>query len=586
MHQPLHGVEERYQQIFTYSNDAIFLLDPKGDRIVDANARACSMLGYSYPELLETSISGVHPGEMDRMRAFTSAVLADGHAWTDELSCFTKSGETLPAEISASAVHIEGRLHVIAMVRDVSERKRMSAALEESRAHLAQVLESAMDAILVLDDQRCVTLCNRAATTVFHCASDVLVGLPLARLVSERFRELLDVAMREFSESRWTQHYMWAEGLTAFRADGESFPADISVSPFELAGKRYMTIILRDATIRRRGEEELQRVRRENVRLQAVIRSDAPITDLVGSSSAMRQMIERVRKVAATDSTVLVLGETGTGKGAVARYLHQISRRASHPMMTVNCATLSAGLIESELFGHEKGAFTGAIARKLGRFELADRGTLFLDEVGELSLDLQVKLLRILQEGEFERVGSATVRTADVRVIAATNRDLRQCVAGGTFREDLYYRLDVFPVPVPPLRARLDDIPELAHYFVNKVSKKIGRRIDSISPQVFDTLAAYAWPGNVRELEHIIERGVILTAGSRLEPGDWLPRAAPLPQPRTGRTLEEYERQHILDALHVAGWKVSGPIGAAKRLGIKPTTLNARMKKLGIARPR
>ena len=257
-------------------------------------------------------------------------------------------------------------------------------------------------------------------------------------------------------------------------------------------------------------------------------------------------------------------------------------------MVTVNCAALSAGLFESELFGHEKGAFTGAIARKPGRFELANRGTLFLDEVGELPLDLQAKLLRVLQEGEFERVGGATVHKVDVRLIAATNRDLRKAVAEGAFRKDLYYRLCVFPIAAPPLRERQGDIPLLTHYFVAKYSKKIGRPVETISSQVLDALTAYAWPGNVRELEHVIERGVILSRAGRLDPGNWLPRTNPLPlvQQQEIKTLDAYEREHILEALQLTDWKVSGPQGAAKLLGIKPTTLNARMSKLGIVRPR
>lgn len=585
--QPIpHDSTERYRLIFAHSNDAIFILDPVQDRIVEANPRACAMLGYSRAELLATPISGVHPHEMPRMLAFTTAVLRDSHGWTDELSCATKTGECLPAEISASVVDIDGRPGVIALVREVSERKRMEAALHESQAWLTQILDSAMDAIVVLDEQRCVTLFNRAAEGAFRCSGATQLGQPLTRLLSERFQHLLELSMREFARSDWHQHYMWAEGLTAFRTDGESFPVDLSLSPFELGDKRYLTLILRDATIRQRAEQKLPQVQRENARLQAVIHAEAGFPDMIGVSAPMQQLLHGLKQVAETDTTVLVLGETGTGKELIARSIHKLSRRQDKVMVTVNCATLSAGLVESELFGHEKGAFTGAIARKLGRFELADQGTIFLDEIGELPLDLQAKLLRVLQEGEFERLGSATVRKVDARVIAATNRDLGKAMAEGKFREDLYYRLHVFPVAVPPLRERQEDIQLLIHYFVAKYGKKIGRSIQTISPQVLDALMAYPWPGNVRELEHVIERGVILSQGGRLEPGGWLPRASPLMPSSEIKTLEAYEREHILEALQQTQWKVSGPHGAAKLLGIKPTTLNARMQKLGIGRPR
>ncbi|MCP5159206.1 MAG: sigma 54-interacting transcriptional regulator [Gammaproteobacteria bacterium] len=583
---PLKSME-RYQQIFMHSNDAIFIIDPPQDRIVEANPRACAMLGYSHAELLATPISNVHPHEMSRMLAFTTTVLSDGHGWTDELNCLTKNGKLLPAEISASVIDIEDRVCVIAMVRDTTERKQIETALQESQAWLTRILDSTMDAIIALDDQGCVTLFNHAAEGIFRCSASTVLGLPLAQLVSERFQQLLELTTQEFSRSDWKQHYMWAEGLTAFRTDGEAFPVDASFSPFKLAEKRYLTLILRDATIRQRAEQKLEQLQQENVRLQAVVHSEPGVTEMIGASAAMQRLLHHLEQVATTDATVLILGETGTGKELIARSVHRLSRRQDQVMVTVNCATLSAGLFESELFGHEKGAFTGAITRKLGRFELANHGTLFLDEVGELPLGLQAKLLRVLQEGEFERVGGVTMHKVDVRLIAATNRDLRKAVLEGNFREDLYYRLCVFPIAVPSLRERQEDIPLLIHYFVAKYSRKIGRSVKTISSQVLDALMAYSWPGNVRELEHVIERGIILSRDDRLDPGNWVPRAAPLlAQQQALKTLDAYEREHILEALQRTDWKVSGPQGAAKLLGIKPTTLNARMSKLGIVRPR
>jgi transcriptional regulator with GAF, ATPase, and Fis domain len=291
-----------------------------------------------------------------------------------------------------------------------------------------------------------------------------------------------------------------------------------------------------------------------------------------------------VRKVAATDSTVLVTGETGTGKELIVRAIHALSRRKDTVLVKVNCAALPAGVIESELFGHEKGAFTGALTRKVGRFELAHGGTLFLDEVGDLPLELQAKLLRVLQEGEFERVGGTQTLTVDVRLIAATNRDLERAVSEGRFRADLYYRLNVFPIFLPPLRERPQDIPRLARHFAMLYAAKMGKPVGPLSADVLDRLAAYAWPGNVRELQNVIERAVILSSNGRFELPDLLaPPAGGSPR-RPLRSLEDVERQHIIATLEETGWRVSGERGAARILGLKRTTLEARMKKLGILR--
>lgn len=577
---------ERYRKIFEHSNDAIFIIDPAQDRILDANPRACAMLGYAAEEMLATSISAVHPDEMPRMLAFTESVRREGHGWTDELTCQTKTGERLPAEISAAAIDVAGAACIVAMVRNIAERKRMEAALRESEERLSVVLDSAMDAIIAVDGKLRIALFNKAAEGVFRCPAETALGTPLNRLISDQFQDLLEVSMKEFAQSGWTRHYMWAEAVTAYRCDGDPFPVDVSFSPFEYGGERYLTLILRDVSIRRRAEHRLRQLQSENARLLALIRSEMGLADLIGVSPPMRRLFRDIKQVAATDATVLIVGETGTGKELIARAVHQHSRRKDKALVTVNCAALSAGLIESELFGHEKGAFTGALARKLGRFEMADQGTIFLDEIGELPLDLQAKLLRVLQEGEFERVGGVATRRTDVRVIAATNRDLPQEVKERTFREDLYYRLNVFPIQAPPLREHSEDIRLLAEHFVAKYSRKIGRRIEGISPKALDALRAYHWPGNVRELEHVIERGVILSMGHQLVPGDWLPRAGENAPCAAGKTLEAHEREYILATLETTGWKVSGSNGAAARLGLKATTLEARMRKLGIQRPR
>jgi len=305
---------------------------------------------------------------------------------------------------------------------------------------------------------------------------------------------------------------------------------------------------------------------------------------IIGSSPALESVLEQVERVAPTDSTVLVLGETGTGKELIARAIHNLSSRCGRPFIKLNCAAIPFDLLESELFGHEKGAFTGAIAQKIGRFELADKGTLFLDEVGDIPLALQPKLLRVLQEQEFERLGSGRTHQVDVRLVAATHRNLVEMVKRNEFRSDLYYRLNVFPVPLPSLRARREDIPALVEHFVEIYARRMSRQIDQISPETMAELTSYPWPGNIRELQNFIERSVILTSGNVLESPLASLRNAAEAQSLGPITMEDAERDHIRKTLEQTRWVVSGPNGAAARLGIKRSTLYFRMQKLGISR--
>ena len=306
---------------------------------------------------------------------------------------------------------------------------------------------------------------------------------------------------------------------------------------------------------------------------------------IIGNSVALEAALEQVELVAPTDSTVLIQGETGTGKELIARAIHNISSRCGRSFVRLNCAAIPLDLLESELFGHEKGAFTGAIAQKIGRFEMADKGTLFLDEVGDIPLALQPKLLRVLQEQEFERLGSTRTQQVDVRLVAATNRDLGDMVKRGTFRSDLYYRLNVFPIPLPPLRARTGDIPELVRHFVEVFARRMGKRIEHIPPKTMSALESYRWPGNIRELQNFIERSVILSPGDLLRaPIEELTRVSEGDDLLEATTLEEVERDHIRKILEHTRWVVAGPNGAAARLGIKRSTLYFRMQKLGISR--
>jgi len=355
-----------------------------------------------------------------------------------------------------------------------------------------------------------------------------------------------------------------------------------------------------DITARVLAEREKIRLQNQNAYLQEEIKSAINFEEIVGRSPVLKSVLEHLSAVAPTDASVLITGETGTGKEMIARVIHSISRRSDKPLIKVNCAALPAGLIESELFGHEKGAFTGAINRRIGRFELAHRGTIFLDEIGELPLEMQSKLLRVLQEREIERLGGQGVLNVDVRVISATNRDLGKESAERKFREDLYYRLNVFPIRLPPLRERQDDIPLLANYFVDKFAVQFGKTMLGIERATLDRLIKYPWPGNIRELHNVIERAVILARGEYLEIGSDVLK---IPEPETvellcgnvapegtGRTLNsqslgQMERDHILQVLNQTGWLIDGSRGAAKILDMHPNTLRSRMKKLGITRP-
>jgi formate hydrogenlyase transcriptional activator len=313
-------------------------------------------------------------------------------------------------------------------------------------------------------------------------------------------------------------------------------------------------------------------------------RNPRKFEQIIGNSAALESVLEQVERVAPTDSTVLIQGETGTGKELIARAIHNLSIRCGRPFIKLNCAAIPFDLLESELFGHERGAFTGAIAQKIGRFELADKGTLFLDEVGDIPPGLQPKLLRVLQEQEFERLGSTRTHQVDVRLVAATNRNLADMVKRNEFRSDLYYRLNVFPVPLPPLRARREDIPALVEHFVEIYARRMGKQIEHIPPETMSALASYQWPGNIRELQNFMERSVILTSGNVLHPPLASLKSAAEADSLGAITLEDAERDHIRKILDQTRWVVAGPNGAAARLGIKRSTLYFRMQKLGISR--
>ena len=478
-------------------------------------------------------------------------------------------------------------------------RARIQGQVREREEKLRGLFESAMDAIVEFAANGDVTRMNPSAEKAFHCRAGDALGKSIERFFVDQSRQRLKRLVDEIARRRSEARSLWIPaGLQLVTADGEEFTAEATLSRGETQGAVFYTLILRDINERLEAEQKIHSLKAETEYLRETISSLGGFDHIVGQSTALKAVLDDVAQVAVTDSTVLILGETGTGKELIARTIHKQSRRANRPLITINCAAIPAALVESEFFGHERGAFTGATQRREGRFALADQGTIFLDEIGELSLDLQAKLLRVLQEGEFAPVGSSQPHKVDVRVIAATNRRLDQAVQQGKFRNDLYYRLNVFPIQVPPLRERREDIVPLATAFAETFTQRMRRRIEPLSKECQQRLMDYGWPGNVRELQNVIERAVITSCDGRLN----LDKALPEGNVRTGggtipassspqssskailqvQELEQLERANILRALKATGWRVAGRSGAAELLGIHPSTLNSRIRALDI----
>ena len=474
-------------------------------------------------------------------------------------------------------------------------RLRLERQLRESEERLRDLYEEAPIAYVKEDLQSRFISANRAAQRILGLKPEEVVGTVGLSLVPDR-PDAQRLAREQFAiQVRGAETRAVVVELQR-KDDGKPVWIEIWAKP-EPGGKYTRTMFL-DVTDRVLMEQERARLAAENVYLQEEIKSVHNFEAIVGQSPALMDALEKVDRVAKTDATVLVTGKTGTGKELIARAIHSASPRRDKPLIKVNCAALPGGLFESELFGHEKGAFSGAISRRVGRFELANGGTIFLDEIGEVPLDAQVKLLRVLQEREFERVGGTNPIKVDVRVIAATNRDLVKSIHNGKFREDLYYRLNVFPIALPALRDRTGDVPLLVHFLVARFAARVGVRIESVGKATLERLSRYSWHGNIRELENVLERAVILSNGPTLEidsevfasptaeraPSAEPPPAASAGEPPPLESLESNMRSHILAALEKSGWVIDGPRGAAKILGLHPNTLRSRMKKLGIVR--
>ena len=483
-------------------------------------------------------------------------------------------------------------------------RAQTEQAVEQLRKKNELILVSAGEGIYGIDNNGNTTFINPAAAEILGWEQEDLIGKPQHKIIhhtkpdgSKYKREDCPIyaAFSDGKVHREDDEVFW-------RKDGTSLPVEYTSTPIRVGENDLVgaVVTFRDVTARKKAEKELKdaleqveqlkdKLQAENVYLQEEIKLEHNFDEIIGSSESFRRVLSNVEMVASTDATVLILGETGTGKELIARALHKLSPRKKRALVKVNCAALPAELIESELFGHEKGAFTSAVAQKQGRFELADSGTIFLDEIGDLPMDQQAKLLRVLQEGEFERVGGTRTIKADVRVIAATNANLEKAVEAGDFREDLFYRLNVFPITLPPLRERQKDIPLLVKHFIQKYGSKFGKEITDVPRPVMNSLQNYSFQGNIRELENIIERAVILSQDQTLRLGENL---APLKVETAAAatvggagTLVDVERNHITAVLNESNWRIEGENGAAPRLGLKPSTLRSRMQKLGIKRP-
>ena len=574
------------------------------------------MLGYTPDEWLSST-----PGlgyrimlEEDRERAARASetVIKTGKDAIAQFRWEAKDGRLLWVESHLSPI-VDGDGKIVGLRGvsiDITEKKMAEGALrdamahsERTRAQLESVFQTVSDGIVVSDMEGKFLLVNEAEARITEYAS--------AEEMKQKFSYFVETCELYYPDGRLVPTGEWplskvlrGESITDWnlrarrRDTGREWFFSFSGEPVrDERGQQVLAVLVtRDITERKLAEESLHRameevnrlknqLQEENIYLQEEIKLEHNFSEIVGHSDAIKYILHKIEQVAPTDSTVLIMGETGTGKELVARAIHATSLRGSRPLVKVNCAALSPTLIESELFGHEKGAFTGALSRKIGRFELANGATIFLDEIGELPPELQVKLLRVIQEGEFERLGSSRTIRADVRIIAATNRNLGEEVQQGRFREDLWYRLHVFPITMPPLRQRMEDIPLLVEHFVNRFSKKMGKNITLIAPATMNALRNYSWPGNVRELANVIERAVINNRGPVLHIQN-ISEALQAEVPFTpNKTLEEMEREYIITALGCTGWRIEGPHGAAMMLGLHPSTLRTRMAKLNIQKP-
>ncbi len=582
---------DRFEGILEIAEDAIISIDAD-QRIVLFNQGAEKIFGYTQAEIIGSPLDLLLPQRFGNVhwkhiQEFAhSPDVARTMAERREVSGRRKDGSEFPAEASISKLDLGGELVFTAILHAITERKRAEERIRQDESELRQIVEAIPQLIIVLaPDGRYLYANERMLEYTGYTQEDVIAGNLRERVFHpddvERLRDERRQALARGVPFEMEQRVR--------RKDGQYRWFLTHLNPLKGEQGRVIRWYATGTDIHDRKQAE-ERVQKENLALREEIAKTSMFEEIVGASPALQAALSRVAKVAPTDSTVLITGETGTGKELVARAIHKRSQRASRAFVSVNCAATPPSLIASELFGHEKGAFTGALQRHLGRFELAEGGTIFLDEIGELPMETQIALLHVLQEREFERVGGNQSLRADVRVIAATNRNLQAAIAAGTFRSDLFYRLNVFPIEVPPLRERKEDIRMLVEYFINRYASKAGKKIRSIDKDGLALLQSYPWPGNIRELQNVIERSVILCEAENFTIDEnWLSRES-LPIPPASQVLAEelvsHEKEIIEAALVETKGRVSGPSGAAAKLGIPASTLESKIKTLKINRYR
>jgi formate hydrogenlyase transcriptional activator len=615
--------------VFEGAPQAMLVIDPAGDRVLDANPAACRLFGYDRETLCSTSVTALHPDQRPALIVFSQAVIEKGRWWTRSLTPRHATGRELKVEYVGAPFGGDGKLLLTATDLDELRRRNVDAEADYYvRGGLAEwqrverffrdierenqlILSAAGEGIYGVNAEGKTTFVNPAAERMLGWTAEELVGQDIHSMVHHSHADGSHYPGHDCPiYGAFRDGHIHTVGDEVFwRKDGTSFWVEYTSTPIRDRGAVVgAVVVFRDVSLKREADEKLraaleeveslrQKLELENAYLQEEIRAESNHRGIIGSSAAIQSVLRQVELVAPTDATVLVTGESGTGKELIARAIHEASKRLDRPLIRVNCAAIPRELFESEFFGHVKGAFTGALRDRIGRFELADSGTLFLDEVGEIPLELQGKLLRVLQEGQFERVGEERTRHVDVRVIAATNRDLKSEVRKGRFREDLYFRLNVVPIESVPLRERRADIPLLAAHFLRGTGRKLKTEGLRLSEGDMRRLAGYDWPGNVRELENMIERAAILARDGRLriELPDSAPPAmmggggspaadAAAPSLLTDADRKDRDRANITAALQSCGGRIFGPNGAAALLGVKPTTLASRIKVLGIAK--